>query len=196
MARTFNGMRANRVPGATWLKSRYSGAQGNCVELARLPTGEVMMRNSRDPDGPALVYTGAELAAFIAGAKDGEFDGLAKVQSASAPVPDYLEVTESIDSTPATSRYRAVGAGLGELTDTLLGGEATLSRDTAEQMLRVLGAVTLLHRMHRVDGRGRCSICRTKPRLRWDVSARRRDVCSVLAALSLYFGRSAGERGA
>jgi hypothetical protein len=35
------------------------------------------MRNSRDPDGPALVYTRRELAAFIAGAQAGEFDDLA-----------------------------------------------------------------------------------------------------------------------
>jgi hypothetical protein len=34
------------------------------------------VRNSRDPQGPALVYTRAEIAAFILGAKDGEFDDL------------------------------------------------------------------------------------------------------------------------
>jgi hypothetical protein len=34
------------------------------------------MRNSRDPHGPALVYTPAEIAAFLAGAKEGEFDHL------------------------------------------------------------------------------------------------------------------------
>jgi len=32
------------------------------------------MRNSRFPDGPVLVYTRAEINAFLAGAKDGEFD--------------------------------------------------------------------------------------------------------------------------
>ena len=32
------------------------------------------MRNSRYPDGPALVYTRDEMAAFLFGAKDGEFD--------------------------------------------------------------------------------------------------------------------------
>lgn len=34
------------------------------------------MRNSRHPDGPALVYTRAEIEAFINGAKDGDFDDL------------------------------------------------------------------------------------------------------------------------
>jgi hypothetical protein len=60
---------------AFWVKSRYSNAEGNCVEVARVDGG-VAMRNSRDPDGPALVYTNAEVAAFVAGAKAGEFDHL------------------------------------------------------------------------------------------------------------------------
>jgi hypothetical protein len=34
------------------------------------------MRNSRFPEGPALVYTRAEITAFVLGAKDGEFDDL------------------------------------------------------------------------------------------------------------------------
>ena len=36
----------------------------NCVELAALPGGEVAVRNSRDPRGPALVYTRDEVSAF------------------------------------------------------------------------------------------------------------------------------------
>ncbi|WP_406723711.1 DUF397 domain-containing protein [Streptomyces sp. GD-15H] len=70
-----NGVRASSL-GACWTKSRHSNAEGNCVEVAPLSDGGVAMRNSRDPDGPALVYTAAELAAFLAGAKDGEFDHL------------------------------------------------------------------------------------------------------------------------
>jgi hypothetical protein len=46
------------------------------VEVAGLPDGSIALRNSRHPQGPALVYTRAEIAAFIAGAKDGEFDAL------------------------------------------------------------------------------------------------------------------------
>jgi hypothetical protein len=60
---------------ASWTKSRHSNAEGNCVEVARVDGG-IALRNSRDPDGPALVYTPAEVAAFLAGAKDGEFDHL------------------------------------------------------------------------------------------------------------------------
>ncbi|MEV7995438.1 DUF397 domain-containing protein [Streptomyces sp. NPDC086077] len=70
-----NGVRASALD-ARWTKSRHSNAEGNCVEVAALMDGGVALRNSRDPDGPALVYTVAELAAFLAGAKDGEFDHL------------------------------------------------------------------------------------------------------------------------
>ncbi|GHF56886.1 hypothetical protein FHX82_000095 [Amycolatopsis bartoniae] len=69
-----NGMSATEISGARWRKSKRSGAMGNCVEVAELGSGEIAVRNSRFPDGPALVYTRAEIAAFVAGAKDGEFD--------------------------------------------------------------------------------------------------------------------------
>ncbi|KOU76010.1 transcriptional regulator [Streptomyces sp. MMG1533] len=61
---------------ARWIKSRRSNAEGNCVEVATLVDGGIAVRNSRFPDGPALVYTPAEVAAFVAGAKEGEFDHL------------------------------------------------------------------------------------------------------------------------
>lgn len=67
---------AGEFVGRLWIKSRHSNAEGNCVEVAALVGGSIALRNSRDPDGPALVYTPAEVAAFLAGAKDGEFDHL------------------------------------------------------------------------------------------------------------------------
>lgn len=69
-----SGMSAALLTTATWRKSTHSGANGNCMELARLDGGQIAVRNSRFPDGPALVLTLAEVAAFLAGAKDGEFD--------------------------------------------------------------------------------------------------------------------------
>jgi Domain of unknown function (DUF397) len=75
MAEVFvNGISADRLWGVTWRKSRRSGASGNCVEVAPLASGEIAVRNSRFPSGPALVYTRDEMAAFLAGAKEGEFD--------------------------------------------------------------------------------------------------------------------------
>jgi hypothetical protein len=73
---TYNGMTAAELGDVRWIKSQYSNTTGECVELATLPTGEVAMRNSRFPSGPVLVYTQAEIRAFLAGAKDGEFDGM------------------------------------------------------------------------------------------------------------------------
>jgi hypothetical protein len=76
MSKIDNGVSAGALTDVTWVKSARSGAQGNCVELGTLPAGRVAVRNSRDPDGPALVFTGAEMAALLLGAKDGDFDHL------------------------------------------------------------------------------------------------------------------------
>ncbi|KNB50597.1 DUF397 domain-containing protein [Streptomyces caatingaensis] len=71
-----NGMPACDITGVEWVKSSGSVGQGNCVELAKLPGGQVAVRNSRHPGGAALVYTREEMIAFLAGAKGSEFDHL------------------------------------------------------------------------------------------------------------------------
>jgi len=74
MSDIYNGMPATELINVTWQKSKHSNPNGACVEVAHLANGEIAVRNSRFPAGPALVYTRAEIAAFLAGAKDGEFD--------------------------------------------------------------------------------------------------------------------------
>ena len=75
MSSTHDGTPASGLRDAAWVKSSHSGPTGgNCVEFAHLPGGRVAVRHSREPDGPALVFSPAEWDAFLAGAKDGEFD--------------------------------------------------------------------------------------------------------------------------
>jgi hypothetical protein len=59
---------------ARWRKSSYSGGSGDCVEIAGNLPGAVGVRDSKDPDGPALVFTPRAWRAFVAGVKSGEFD--------------------------------------------------------------------------------------------------------------------------
>jgi Domain of unknown function (DUF397) len=55
------------------VKSSLSFANGNCVEVAGLPGGEIGVRNSRDLDGPVLRFTPDEWRAFLGGVLNGEF---------------------------------------------------------------------------------------------------------------------------
>jgi uncharacterized protein DUF397 len=66
---------------ATWRKSTYSGGNGGaCVEVAVVPGSKegsdhvIALRDSKNPGGPALIFTPGEWEAFTAGVQDGEFD--------------------------------------------------------------------------------------------------------------------------
>lgn len=66
---------AAEIDGLAWRKSRRSGTQGKCVELA--PTeGQVAMRNSREPHGTILAFPAPSMAAFLGAIKSGELDDL------------------------------------------------------------------------------------------------------------------------
>ncbi|WP_431043749.1 DUF397 domain-containing protein [Streptomyces sp. P1-3] len=61
----------------TWVKSSYSdGDGGHCVEFSRALThaqGVVPVRDSKDPDGPALVISADGWSSFVSAIKRGEF---------------------------------------------------------------------------------------------------------------------------
>ena len=59
-----------------WVKSSKSYSNGNCVEVASLPNGEIGVRDSKDPDGAVLRFTPDEWHAFLGGARNGEFDSI------------------------------------------------------------------------------------------------------------------------
>ena len=58
-----------------WLKARKSTSGGNCVEV-RSAGGVIEVRDSKDPSGPVLRFTGPEWEAFLDGARNHEFDHL------------------------------------------------------------------------------------------------------------------------
>lgn len=57
-----------------WRKSSKSGNNGGqCVETADLPGGGRAVRDSKDPDGPVLVFPVGEWSAFVEGVRAGEY---------------------------------------------------------------------------------------------------------------------------
>ncbi|MGH3623824.1 MAG: DUF397 domain-containing protein [Sciscionella sp.] len=65
---------------AEWRKSSFSGGGGqgggNCVEVAPLTNGRIAVRNSNRPERGAVLFTRAEMNAWLKGVKAGEFDDL------------------------------------------------------------------------------------------------------------------------
>ncbi|WP_406114923.1 DUF397 domain-containing protein [Kitasatospora purpeofusca] len=58
---------------ASWRKSSYSQNGGNCVEVAPDVPTLVPVRDSKDPDGPALVFPSDAWRSFVAAVQVGEF---------------------------------------------------------------------------------------------------------------------------
>ncbi|MGH3753163.1 MAG: DUF397 domain-containing protein [Pseudonocardiaceae bacterium] len=73
--------RSEPLARAQWRVSSFcedgEGNGGTCVEVAALPDGRVAVRNSNHPDAGAVLFTRAEMDAWIKGVKAAEFDDLA-----------------------------------------------------------------------------------------------------------------------
>ncbi|MEU5154590.1 DUF397 domain-containing protein [Glycomyces sp. NPDC021274] len=68
---------SEELAGIRWkVSTRSTNNGGQCVEAGPLAdgSGRVAVRHSHHPEGSVIVYTRAEWEAFLAGAKDGEFD--------------------------------------------------------------------------------------------------------------------------
>jgi hypothetical protein len=59
------------MEGMNWRKSSYSGANGgNCTEVGAAP-GAVLVRDSKNPDGPRLAFRPEAWKAFAVKVKTG-----------------------------------------------------------------------------------------------------------------------------
>ena len=55
---------------ASWRKSSHSGANGNCVEVARPAPGRIAVRDSKNLAGPRLAFTPGQWTVFTAALRE------------------------------------------------------------------------------------------------------------------------------
>jgi hypothetical protein len=60
------------LSGAVWRRSQFC-ANGSCVEVAHLDN-QIAVRDSKDAQGPVLLFTPVEWQAFLDGVRVGDFD--------------------------------------------------------------------------------------------------------------------------
>ncbi|MFD7750217.1 DUF397 domain-containing protein [Streptomyces sp. NPDC059698] len=68
----YTGMTASSIPGAQWRKSSWSDDAINCVEVCEPAENQVAVRDSKAPDGPALVFGRGTMIAFVEGSATGD----------------------------------------------------------------------------------------------------------------------------
>lgn len=71
-----NGLTATDLGTTGWIKPWSGSNGGDCLEAKKLPGGQVALRQSTDPEGPALILQPNEIRAFIEGARNGLADDL------------------------------------------------------------------------------------------------------------------------
>jgi Domain of unknown function (DUF397) len=61
-------------PQLRWFKSSRSSANGQCAMCAWLPGGGMAVKDSKHPDGPALLFSAEQWRTFTKRVKLGEFE--------------------------------------------------------------------------------------------------------------------------
>ena len=69
-------MRTQDLTGVRWIKSSFSGYNGEYVEFVALDYGHVALCNSNRPQGGVILFTRSEIAVWLKGVKHCEFDHL------------------------------------------------------------------------------------------------------------------------
>ncbi|MER6303952.1 DUF397 domain-containing protein [Kitasatospora sp. NPDC001539] len=65
-------MTTPKVSAQGWRKSSYSAQASECVEIGDVSTGGIAVRDSKDPNGPALAFPADAWTAFVAAVKADE----------------------------------------------------------------------------------------------------------------------------
>jgi hypothetical protein len=60
--------------GLKWRVSSMCGGNGECVAVAKLPDGDIVVKDTKERDGRVLRFSAGEWRAFLAGVRAGEFE--------------------------------------------------------------------------------------------------------------------------
>jgi hypothetical protein len=80
---------------ATWRKSSHSGANGSCIEVCCPAPDTVAVRDSKDPGGTSLVFTGGQWQAFIGSLKRARLLRLNRYRRMAPPILNTADAAPS-----------------------------------------------------------------------------------------------------
>jgi hypothetical protein len=96
-----------------WVKSSLSFANGNCVEVASLPGGDIGVRISKDGADTVLRLTSDEWHALIGGGSNSEFDRKTRTRRKSprhGPDPaSRARIRREVKKTPGRRKRSSAG---------------------------------------------------------------------------------------
>jgi len=60
--------------GLKWRVSSMCGGNGECVAVAKLPDGDIVVKDTKERNGHVLRFSASEWGAFLDGVRAGEFE--------------------------------------------------------------------------------------------------------------------------